>query len=323
MVNQPFISVVIATYNRKPLLVQLLDSLACQTYAHFEAIVVDDCSDDGTWEWLSVVAGQYRYPLHILRSPVREGGPAGPRNRAIQRAAGEIIAITDSDCVVTPEWLEYGVRRFGDSTGFVQGKTIPHPDDPRPMFFTSGAVDGPTGDTSNIFYRRSVLGQVGGFSSDFMRGPSRYSMYGDDIDLAYRVREAGYEAVFAEDCVVMHHVLRLTLRQWLLRPLSSVTGPFLVRRHPRIRRELLFLRYFVNRMTALFDLFLLGVCAAPFLGPIWLILCVPFLVAKYREGGGQANPAKRILRIVGASARALVTFGALLCGSIRARSLLL
>ena len=318
-----FVSVIVATYNRKSLLPDLLASLDKQTYPHFEVIAVDNASSDGTWEWLVDAENRYHYPLRILRSPVWEPGPAGPRNLAIAQARGSIVAITDSDCVAAPDWIERGVRHFRGDTGFVQGKTIPHPEDPRPMFFTTGSVDDATGDTSNIFYLRKALEQVGGFAADFMGRPTRYSMYGDDVDLAYRVREAGYEAVFAEDAVVMHHIVPLTLRQWLLRPLSAVTGPFLVRRHPRIRRELLFLHFFVNRITALFDLFLAGLVAGVFWSPFCLLLCVPFLVAKYREPDGPMNPAKRILRTCGGSVRSFVTFGALLCGSIRARSLLL
>ncbi|MEP6714780.1 MAG: glycosyltransferase family A protein [Terriglobia bacterium] len=321
--GQPFISVILATYNRKRMLVELLESLANQTYRDFEVMVVDDCSNDGTWEWLYANTGAFSFPLRIHCMPGRSGGPAAPRNFAIPQAIGSIIAFTDSDCVTTPEWLARGVSHFAETTGFVQGKTIPHPGDPRPMFFTAGEVTAPTGDTSNIFYRREALEQAGGFSSDFMDGPSAYSMYGDDIDLAYRVREAGYGAEFAPDAVVMHHVVPLTLKQWLLRPLSAITGPYLVRRHPRIRSELLFLRYFVSRMTALFDLFIVGLLSGALLSIWCLLLCLPFLIAKYREGGVHMTVVSRTLRLGGASVRSLVTLGALLCGSFRARSLLL
>ena len=42
------ISVVIPTYNRRHLLQKAIDSVLTQTYPHFELIVVDDCSTDGT-----------------------------------------------------------------------------------------------------------------------------------------------------------------------------------------------------------------------------------------------------------------------------------
>src|SRR5260370_10606311 len=225
--EETYVSVIIATFNRKQMLEELLESLAGQSYRYYEVIVVDDGSTDGTWDWLEANRQRLPYLLRTYRSLASHGGPAAPRNLAMREAKGDIIAFTDSDCVVPPEWLARGLAYFRSVTGFVQGRTIPHPGDPRPMFFTTGMVDAATGDTSNIFYRRAVLDKVGGFSSDFMGGPSKYSMYGDDIDLAYRVKEAGFEGEFASDALAMHHVGRQSLRHGLLRPLPAMTGPHL------------------------------------------------------------------------------------------------
>jgi glycosyltransferase involved in cell wall biosynthesis len=320
----PFVSVIVATKNRKRMLGQLLESIDRQTYPRdrFELILVDDGSTDGAWEWVREAKPHFNFQLRIFQNDKPTGGPAAPRNLGIRQAQGEIIAITDSDCVVAPEWLAEAVSQFEAGIGLVQGKTIPHPDDPRKMFSTTNIISTVNGDSCNIFYTRAAIDRAGYFSCEFLGGNSRFSMYGDDVDMAYRVKEAGYTAIFAEKALVMHHIVPLTFWEWLLRPRSAITGPFLVRRHPRIREELLFLRYFVNRMTASFDLLVLGAVLASFWTPWWLLLGMPFLVGKYREGDS-LNPAKQVLRVFGGLLRSSVTFGALVYGSIRARTVLL
>ncbi len=320
----PFVSVIVATKNRKWMLEQLLDSIDEQKYPRdrFELILVDDGSTDGAWEWVQEAKARFRFQLRIFQNDKPTGGPATPRNLGIRHAQGEIIAITDSDCVATPEWIAEAVCQFAAGIGLVQGKTIPHPDDPRKMFSTTNTISTVNGDSCNIFYTREALDRVGYFSSEFLGSDSRFSMYGDDVDLAYRVKEASYGAVFAEKALVMHHIVPLTFWEWLLRPRSAITGPFLVRRHPQIRKELLFLRYFVNRTTASFDLLILGAALAIVWTPWWLLLGMPFFTGKYREGNS-LNPVKQVLRVFGGLLRSSVTFGALVYGSIRARTVLL
>jgi glycosyltransferase involved in cell wall biosynthesis len=320
----PFVSVIVATKNRKGMLEQLLESINQQSYARdrFELILVDDGSTDGAWEWVQQAMPQFSFQLRLFQNDKPTGGPATPRNLGIRHAKGEIIAITDSDCVVSPMWLTEAVSLFAPTIGLVQGKTIPHPGDRRTMFSTTNTISRVNGDSCNIFYTREAIDRVGYFSSEFLGGDSRFSMYGDDVDMAYRVKEAGYAAVFAEKALVMHHIVPLTIWEWLVRPRSAITGPFLVRRHPRIREELLFLHYFVNRMTAFFDLLVVGIVLTILSTPWWLLLGMPFLIGKYTEGDS-LNPIKQILRVFGGLLRSSVTLGALVYGSIRARTILL
>src|SRR5687768_14486668 len=198
MTALPFVSVIVPTFNRKEWVIQLIASLDRQTYPRdrYEVIVVDNGSSDGLCEALDRFAADgviHRYP-----NPLPDKVPAAARNFGIRQAKGEIIAFTDSDCVATPCWLAEGVRAFVPGAGIVQGATLPDPDDPRPTLYKTVEVvsEKSFANTCNIFYRRSALEKVGGFSQDFI--DFGYPMFGEDIDLACKVKYAGYSLVFSK-----------------------------------------------------------------------------------------------------------------------------
>jgi glycosyltransferase involved in cell wall biosynthesis len=105
----PRVSVVTPTRNRAGLLIETLDSVAAQTLADWEHIVVDDGSDDGTAELMAARAakdGRVRYML-------REGDRAGAnvcRNIGVKAAAAPYIVLLDSDDLLAPGCLERRVE---------------------------------------------------------------------------------------------------------------------------------------------------------------------------------------------------------------------
>lgn len=95
--NIPAISVVIPTYNRLRTLPRSLESVLRQTFEDIEVIVVDDCSNDGSWEYLQSV----RDPrLRAIRHE-KNGGAGAARNTGVKAARAELVAFQDSD----DEWL--------------------------------------------------------------------------------------------------------------------------------------------------------------------------------------------------------------------------
>jgi len=93
----PSVSVVIPTFNRLGTLPRALESVLRQTYDDIEVIVVDDCSSDGSWDYLQTI----RDPrLRVIRHETNRGGSAA-RNTGIKAARAELIAFQDSD----DEWL--------------------------------------------------------------------------------------------------------------------------------------------------------------------------------------------------------------------------
>ena len=91
----PRVSVVIPTYNCAHYLGQAIESVLAQTYTDREVIVIDDGSRDNTADVAAAYGGHIRY----LRQE-NSGLPAA-RNRAIEAAAGDLIALLDAD-----DWWE-------------------------------------------------------------------------------------------------------------------------------------------------------------------------------------------------------------------------
>ncbi|MCJ8502417.1 glycosyltransferase family 2 protein [Desulfatitalea alkaliphila] len=88
---EPRISVVIPTFNRAGIVTRAINSVLSQTRPPLEVIVVDDGSTDGTAALLERYAGRIR----VIRQPNR--GVSAARNRGVAAAAGEWIALLDSD----------------------------------------------------------------------------------------------------------------------------------------------------------------------------------------------------------------------------------
>src|SRR5215475_12104008 len=90
------VSVVVAAYNNRHLLTDLLDSLAPQLGTRAELIVVDDGSTDGSFEFLVEHATALRLSGRIVRLP-RNRGRSVARNVGVVYARANTIAFTDSD----------------------------------------------------------------------------------------------------------------------------------------------------------------------------------------------------------------------------------
>lgn len=88
----PFFSVVIATFNRKAMLRDAVDSVLSQSFNDLEVIVVDDGSTDGTSEWLTGMTDPRVRPITQANS---KRGAA--RNRGISAATGRFVAFLDDD----------------------------------------------------------------------------------------------------------------------------------------------------------------------------------------------------------------------------------
>jgi glycosyltransferase involved in cell wall biosynthesis len=206
--SAPRSSVIVPTRNRLRSLRRTLESLYRQDFDpdRWELIVADDAGSDGTEEYLSKEAAAGR--LMALRQS--HAGASAARNRGIRAARGEIVAFTDDDCEVPPDWLTAFDRIFssrsldavGGSAENAVGSTLSqvHQDiaswhsgkenaDPsRPRFLT----------TNNFACRRGVLEAAGLFDSRFVVG-------GEDRELVARLLRLGFQVGFAPEIVVKHH----------------------------------------------------------------------------------------------------------------------
>ena len=226
---------VVATHNRRQLLTRLLESLAATDFdrAALEVVVVDDASTDGTFDDLASIARDCSLTLHAHRLE-HQSGPAVARNAGWRRATAPLVAFTDDDCIADRGWLTALVKAAELGADFVQGTTLPDPDQERGPFSHTMSVTEPSGryDTCNMLYRRSLLESLGGFDESF-----RYP-YGEDTDLGLRALTAGATFAFAADALVHHDVSRSSVLA-RLRSAPRLEGVVLaVARHPRMRQQM-------------------------------------------------------------------------------------
>ncbi|HEV7332022.1 MAG TPA: glycosyltransferase [Flavisolibacter sp.] len=107
MNEQPLVSVLITVYNDENHIAQAIESIQQQTYQHFEIVVVDDGSTDGTAHILTVFAGEDAR-IRVIRQP--NGGTANAANNGIQFCKGKYIARLDSDDISYPNRLQEEVN---------------------------------------------------------------------------------------------------------------------------------------------------------------------------------------------------------------------
>lgn len=98
--NQPLVSIIIPTYNRKEYVQQAIDSVLAQTYPHYEIIVIDDGSTDGTGEALKA-----RYGDRITYHWQENQGESVARNWGIVTSRGEYIGFLDDDDIYLPQMM--------------------------------------------------------------------------------------------------------------------------------------------------------------------------------------------------------------------------
>ena len=203
--KHPSISVIVPVYNREKLIRECIESLLSLSYPRdkIEIIVVDNGSSDNTLKVLS------EYPITSIQEKKRGAAPA--RNRGIEISKGEILAFTDSDCIVEGNWAEEIAVSFGDRTvsaviGLSRGidynlcATFVQRRYEAGWFTTT-----PNGyslrykalDTRNSALRREVVGEIGIFDPEMK--------IWEDIELGMRLNSLGYKIHFNPKMIVHHY----------------------------------------------------------------------------------------------------------------------
>ena len=97
----PEVSVIIASYNANETIERCLAALtSLETAIPFEVVVVDS-SQDGTAELIAA-----RFPEVTLATASSRLYPGDARNLGVERARADILAFTDTDCIVDARWIE-------------------------------------------------------------------------------------------------------------------------------------------------------------------------------------------------------------------------
>lgn len=107
--RSPRASVIIPTHNKLPLTRLCMESLYCNTnYPHFELIVVDNSSQDGTGTYLESLEGVVPNLQIVLND--RNEGFARANNQGILRSSGDYVVLLNNDTILCRGWLRQLIR---------------------------------------------------------------------------------------------------------------------------------------------------------------------------------------------------------------------
>lgn len=227
----PKISVIVACFNGERTLSACLESLERLNYPDYEVLLVDDGSTDKTAQIAA------RYPKVRCLRQGKNLGLSVARNAGLAAATGEIVAFMDADCRADEDWLYYlaGDLVGSDVAGMGGPNLLPPEDSPvaaAVMVSPGGPAHVMLNDRRaehipgcNMAFYASVLAGLGGFDPIFRKA-------GDDVDLCWRLQQAGCEIGFSPAGFVWHY-RRSTVADYLKQQMGyGEAEALLVRKHP-------------------------------------------------------------------------------------------
>lgn len=213
--ESPLVSIVVVTFNEIHHISASLDALMKQTYPNFEVIVYDNCSNDGTNEYV-----RQHYPQVKVVNGCENLGFGGANNEAALVSNGKYIAFLNCDAFVAPDWLFPIVEVLeSDATIGCAGAELRCTENPEIILshgtsihlsgvsFTRDRgrlacpadlieVGGVSGGASVM--NREFFIEIGGFESMFF-------LYYEDTDLSIRIRLLGKRCAVVPGSRVYHN----------------------------------------------------------------------------------------------------------------------
>jgi glycosyltransferase involved in cell wall biosynthesis len=230
--RQPKVSVIVPAHNAQDNITQLIESLLNQAYPKdlLEIVIVDNNSTDQTKEIIR------QFPVTLLEKNDIQSSYAA-RNKGIQKASGEYLALIDADCIATNQWIHEGINTLiSESADLAAGKVefyFTKEKTPAEMYDSITHLQGQktvtekrSAETANIFVKKSLFQEIGFF-------PEVTS--GADTTWTKKATNNGFNLVYADKAVVKHPARNLkqllkkrfrtgagTIAYW-----KSINAPFL------------------------------------------------------------------------------------------------
>jgi glycosyltransferase involved in cell wall biosynthesis len=232
--TEPTFSVVIPTYNHADFLKEALTSLVSQTCPAWEAIIVNNYSEDNT---VAVVEGFADSRIR-LENFHNHGIIAASRNRGIALAQGRFVAFLDSDDLWYPEKLERCLARLKDGYDFIcHGECWYGDDVNREVFYGPEAratyskllFEGNCISTSATIVRRENIEAVGGFCED----PAMVTV--EDYDLWLRLIHSGAKISFIREILGKYRIHAGGQSRAILRNMNATM--YVVQQHVATLKE--------------------------------------------------------------------------------------
>ena len=213
----PCVSVIVPVYGKIDYTLMCLRAIAnCSIRVPYEVIVVDDCSPDDTLEQLKLVSG-----VRVLSNQTNQGFIRSC-NAGAAVAHGEYLCFLNNDTQVCDGWLDELVRTFADFSDVgLAGSKLVYPngklqeaggiiwrdgsawnfgrgEDPcHPTYSYAREVDYISG--ASILIRKKLFDEFGGFDELYLPA------YGEDSDLALKVRNRGLKVMYQPLSAVIHY----------------------------------------------------------------------------------------------------------------------
>lgn len=201
------LSIIVPVYNRPDEVSELLESLSKQTDKDFEVLIIEDGSSFRCED----ICKQYEGKLDIHYYFKPNSGRSETRNYGMDRASGNYFIIFDSDCIMPSEYIEtvkrylnedyvdcYGGPDAADSSFNDMQKAISYA---MTSMLTTGGIRGATKNVNkfsprsfNMGISKEVYEKIGGYKN----------MIGEDIDLSFRIKEAGFKTRLFPEARVFH-----------------------------------------------------------------------------------------------------------------------
>lgn len=199
-------SVLICTYNRPHMLEMALDALLNRTFQKPDQVVIVNGGDERSDR--IVEDYQKRTNIEVKLVKTVNKNLAASRNVGLPHCLGDIIAWTDDDAEVFPDWVTQMKRLHTEhpEAGGVGGAVLgaesdksllsriadvaAFPSSPQPRYVRTIAG-------VNVSYKREVVQAVGSQDETLFRG--------EDVDFNWRVKRLGYEIYYWPEIKVIHH----------------------------------------------------------------------------------------------------------------------
>ena len=299
------VSVVISTFNRLPMLQELLDALAAQTLGpdQFEVLVVDD----GSLTPAAAELAQRRDPFPLTVITQVNAGAAAARHAGIVKASGEVVVITDDDMLVPSDFLAEHLAAHDAGHTLVLGQIAADQTlGEKPLFerfhaeqlakFVARYREQPTAVrgvmvcTGNVSFRRADYLAVGGFDKSLSRS--------EDRELGVRLQKAGAKLYFAQKARTTNRSDHTDLSVWLRRNYNyGVYDSRIHRKHPdRLDADPWHFLFLVNPVSRGL---LLAAVASPPVGK--LLSQAAYKAAETVDRGRALHPAFERVAIAGAT----------------------
>ncbi len=186
-----------------------LSSLCAQDHRPLQIIAVDDGSNDSTLEQMQSFLPPQEDDIELLVLSQGRIGLSSGRNRAVNAAAGEWIAITDIDCRPDPHWISKMLSQLpgpdGENIVALTGRTVFDPGLTRISRLRSKSIEkkyavrdksvslanGPCS-----MFRADMLRSIGGFSPDWF--------HAEDMEVSLRMIQNGGTILYVPEATVQH-----------------------------------------------------------------------------------------------------------------------